>query len=89
MDRFEKKEENYLMCKHSLGKKGKKGKKEEKANPSSAQACGALTNYVVKILPIIDHLCQIFDRISLFLQEEICILTIDIFSTTYLLILST
>ena len=53
MDRFEKTEENYLMCKHKLGKKREK---EEKANPSSAQTFGAFTNYIVKILPIIDHL---------------------------------
>ena len=92
MDRFEKKEENYLMCKHSLGKKGKKGKKEEKANPSSAQACGAFTNYLVNFFSIIDNLsspCWIFlTEFLYFYRRKSAYFYHWHFSTTYLLILS-
>ena len=35
---------------------------------------GAFTNYVGKILTIIDHLPTIFDRVALLLQRRICIL---------------
>ena len=43
---------------------------------------GAFTNYVGKILTIIDHLPTIFDGVALLLQKKIC--TVDISSTTYL-----
>ena len=52
MDRFEKKRRKLPDVQTQVGEKREK---VEKANPSSAQACGVFTNYVVKILHIIDH----------------------------------
>jgi hypothetical protein len=50
MDRFEKTEENYLMCKHKLGKKGKK---KRRLIPAQLRLLGRSQTILSRFCPLL------------------------------------